>query len=118
MTKPYKYLLIGLIVNVVILFIAGAYLVVAIALSYKGRCGVFYFFGGEGRLCSLREYMKEELWFNLIALLSVLWWLILPAFLVMPGIGYLIGRRRNSSFNSTSISRCKLNETRIFERVA
>jgi hypothetical protein len=89
-------------VNFVILVIAGAVLVVSVALSYKGRCGVFYFFGGEGRPCSLREYMREELGFTLIALWSVLWWLILPAFLVIPGIGYLIGRRRNT-FTSTSI---------------
>jgi hypothetical protein len=76
--------------------------VVSIALSYKGQCGVFYFFGGEGRPCPLSEYMKEELGFSLIVLLAELWWLILPAFLVIPGIGYLIGRRRNN-FNSTSI---------------
>jgi hypothetical protein len=94
-TKPYKYLFIGLIVNVVILFIAGAALVVSIASSYKGRCGVFYFFGGQGRPCPLSEYMREELGFNLIALVSVLWWLILPAFLVIPVIGYFIGRHRN-----------------------
>ena len=71
----------------------------SIALSYKGRCGVFWFFGGEGRPCPLREYMKEELAFALIPLIEF-WWLILPAFLVIPGIGYLFGRRRHS-FNST-----------------
>lgn len=91
-TKPIRYLFIGLFVNFVIVFIAGSWLVVSIALSYKGRCGVFYFFGGQGRPCPLLEYMKEELGFNLIALFSFLWWLILPAFLVIPGIGYLIGR--------------------------
>jgi hypothetical protein len=80
--------------NLVILFIAGSFAVVSIALSYNGRCGVFYFFGGQGRPCPLLEYMKEELGFNLIALCSVLWWLILPVFLVIPGIGYLIGRLR------------------------
>ena len=94
MTKPYKYLFIGLIVNFVILFIAGAYLVVSVALTYKGRCGAFYFFGGDGLPCSWLEYMKEELGFNLIVLFSFLWWLILPAFLLIPGIGYLIGRHR------------------------
>ena len=105
MTKPYKYLFIGLIVNFVILFIAGAYLVVSVALSYKGRCGVFYFFGGEGRPCPLSEYIREEFWFNLIALVSVLWWLILPAFLVIPGIGYFIGRHRNRFDSTSSIRR-------------
>ena len=94
MTKPFKYLDIGLFVNFVIIFIAVSFLVVSIALSYNGRCGVFYFFGGEGRPCSLMEYMKQEVGFNLIALFSLLWWLILPAFLVIPGIGYLIGRLR------------------------
>lgn len=97
MTKPLKYLIIGLFVNFVILFVAGIFLVVSTALSYNGRCGVFYFFGGQGRPCPLLEYMKEELGFNLIAMFSLLWWLILPAFLVIPGIGYLIGRLRKVS---------------------
>jgi hypothetical protein len=94
LTKPSKYLVIGVFVNFVILFIAGSFMVVSTALSYNGRCGVFYFFGGQGRPCSLPEYMKEELGFYLIATFSVLWWLILPAFLVIPGISYLIGRLR------------------------
>lgn len=97
MTKPLKYLIIGLFVNFVILCVAGIFLVVSTALSYNGRCGVFYFFGGQGRPCPLLEYMKEELGFNLIAMFSLLWWLILPAFLVIPGIGYLIGRLRKVS---------------------
>jgi len=101
LTKRFKYLVLGVIVNFVILFIGAGYLVVAIALSYEGRCGVFYFFGGEGRPCPLHEYMKEELGFAIAGLLEV-WWLLLlafPAFLVIPGIAYLIGLRRNS-FNS------------------
>jgi len=101
MTKPFKYLVAGLVVDFVILFIAGSYLLVSIALSYNGRCGVFYFFGGEGRPCPLHEYMKEELGFAIAGLLEF-WWLILlavPAFFVIPGIAYLISFRRNS-FNS------------------
>ena len=96
MTKSYKYLVIGLVINIVILLIAGSWLTVSIYLSYKGRCGVFYFFGGQGRPCTLLEYMKEELGFSLIVIVFELWWLILPAFVVLPGAGYLIGRRRNS----------------------
>ena len=96
MTKSFKYLVRGLIVNVGILSIASAYLLVTVALSYKGRCGVFWFFGGEGRPCPLLEYMREELAFILIPLLGYFWWLILLAFAVIPGIGYLIGRRRDS----------------------
>jgi len=94
LTKPSKYLVIGLFINFGILFIAGSWLVVEIALSYKGRCGAFYFFGGDGRPCPLLEYMKEELGFNLVVLFSFFWWLIFPGFLVIPGIGYLIGRSR------------------------
>jgi len=78
--------------------IAGCYLLVDIAFSYKGRCGVFYFFGGEGRPCPLHEYMTQELGF-LIAGLFEFWWLILlalPAFLVLPVLGFLIGVLRNS----------------------
>jgi hypothetical protein len=105
LTKPFKYLVRGLIVNVGILFIASIYLLVTIALNYKGRCGVFWFFGGEGHPCPFLEYLREELWFILIPLLFYFWWLILLAFAVIPGIGYLIGRRRNS-FNSNSIKLC------------
>ena len=96
LTKPFKYLVRGLIVNVGILSIASSYLLVTIALSYKGRCGVFWFFGGQGRPCPLLEYMRQELAFILIPLLFYFWWLFLLAFAVIPGIGYLIGRRRNS----------------------
>lgn len=94
MTKPFKYLLSGLLVNVGIIVIASVHLMVTVARSYKGRCGVFWFFGGQGRPCPLLEYMKEEVGFALIALLQ-LWWLILPAFAVIPVIGYLIGRNRS-----------------------
>jgi hypothetical protein len=95
LTKPFKYLIRGLIVNVGILFIASTYLLVATALNYKGRCGVFWFFGGEGRPCPFLEYMRGEMFF-LVASLFQLWWMILPAFALIPGIAYLIGRRRNS----------------------
>jgi hypothetical protein len=96
LTTPFKYLVRGLIINVVVLFFLSLYLLVSIALSYKGRCGVFYFFGGQGRPCPFLEYLREELAFTLIVLLGYFWWLILLLFLVIPGIGYLIGRRRNS----------------------
>jgi hypothetical protein len=96
LTKPFKYLVRGLIVNVGILFIASIYLLVTTALNYKGRCGVFWFFGGEGRPCPFLEYMSGELALFFVPILFELWWLILLAFAVIPGIGYLIGRRRNS----------------------
>jgi hypothetical protein len=93
-----KYLLIGLIVDFVILFVAGGYLLVSLALSYKGRCGVFWFFGGDGRPCPFHEYMGQEL-VLLIAGLLEFWWLILlamPVFLMIPSIAYLLGRLRNN----------------------
>ena len=95
LTKPFKYLVRGLLVNFGILFIAGIFLLVAIASNYNGRCGVFWFFGGEGRPCSFLEYMRGEL-FILAAILFEFWWLFLLAFAVIPGIGYLIGRIRDS----------------------
>lgn len=93
LTKPFRYLVRGLILNVVILFGASLFLLVTIALNYKGRCGVFYFFGGQGRPCPFLEYMKEEFGFYSIVTVAYLWWLILLSFVVVPGIGYLIGRR-------------------------
>jgi hypothetical protein len=96
LTKPFKYLVRGLIINVAILVVAGLCLLVSIAFSYKGKCGVFYFFGGQGRPCSFLEYLREELGFSLLLIVYYFWWLILLSFVVIPGIGYLIGRRINS----------------------
>ena len=95
MTKPAKYLLIGLLIDFGIVVIAGLCFLGEIARNYNGRCGAFYFFGGEGHPCSLLEYMKQESAFLLIALVAEMWWLILPAFLLPPVIGYVIGRRRS-----------------------
>lgn len=100
MTKPFKYLVIGLIIDFLVLLIGGTWLVVTVALNYNGRCGVFWFFGGQGRPCPLLEYMKEELSFALILIVFELWWVILPALVVLPVVGYLFGRHRNR-FNST-----------------
>ena len=96
MTKPFKYLVRGLIVNVGLFFIVTTYLLVTTALNYNGRCGVFWFFGGQGHPCTRLEYMREELGFFLIPFLFEFWWLILLAFAVIPGIGYFIGRVRDS----------------------
>jgi hypothetical protein len=57
------------------------------------------FFGSlavRGRPCPFLEYLRQELAFFIVPILFELWWLILLAFAVIPGIGYLIGRRRNS----------------------
>ena len=95
MTKPLKYLVRGLIINVGILFTVSLYLLVAIALNYKGRCGVFWVFGGDGRPCPFFEYMRQEVQFIFLPILFALWWLILLAFPLIPGIAYLIGRHRS-----------------------
>lgn len=106
MTKPSKYFVIGLILDVVILFIFGSYLLLSTALSYNGRCGVFWFFGGQGHPCSRLEYMREELGFALAGALEF-WWLILIAiaiaFSVLPAIGYVIGHVFRNSFDSNQI---------------
>ena len=96
-TKPFKYLIRGLVVDAVILAAISLYLLTAIALNYKGRCGVFWFFGGEGRPCPFVEYMKHEAGFIFLAILFELWWLILPALGLFPVIGYLIGHRKSKS---------------------
>jgi hypothetical protein len=85
----------GLFVNLVILFLAGSFFGGVDCFELQRAMWRTHFFGGQGRPCPLLEYMKEELGFNLIVIFSFLWWLILPAFLVIPGVGYLIGRLRN-----------------------
>jgi hypothetical protein len=99
LTKPSKYFFIGLIVNVVILLIFGSYLLVSTALSYNGRCGVFWFFGGQGHPCSRLEYMREESAFALAGALEFWWLILIPsaiAFAVLPAIGYVIGHVRST----------------------
>ena len=92
MIKPFRYFIRGLIADVIILAAVSLYLLVSIALNYKGRCGVFWFFGGEGHPCPFSEYMRREAGFIFLAILVELWWIILPVLVVIPALAYLIGR--------------------------
>jgi len=85
--------------DVIILAAVGLYVLVDIALSYKGRCGVFWFFGGEGHPCPRSEYVRETAVFLLFGLAGNTETLLLipPALCVLPLVGYLIGRRRESN---------------------
>ena len=96
MTKPFKYFIWGLIVDVVSLLALGLYWLVVIALNYKGRCGVFWAFGGDGHPCAFVDYLRQEMGFILLAVVAGLGWLLLPAAALMPVIGYLLGRRRQA----------------------
>jgi hypothetical protein len=98
MTKPVRYFLRGIVADVIILAAVSLFVLVSIALSYKGRCGVFWFFGGDGHPCSRSEYVKEEAGFLFFALLdnTETLLLILPALGILPLLGYLLGRRRES----------------------
>jgi hypothetical protein len=69
---------------------------VSIAFNYKGRCGVFWVFGGAGRPCPFSEYMRREAGLVFFLMLVELWWLILPALALLPFTGYLMGRHRRS----------------------
>jgi hypothetical protein len=97
-TKPLRYFLRGIIANVIILAVISLYLLVSIALNYKGRCGVFWFFGGEGHPCPRSEYVMEVASFIFFGILddTETWLLILLALGILPSLGYLIGRRRGS----------------------
>jgi len=99
MTKPVRYFLLGVIADVIILAAIVLFVLVNISLSYKGRCGVFWFFGGAGHPCSRSEYVREEAGFLFFALLdnTETLLLILPALSILPVLGYLIGRRKLKS---------------------
>ena len=99
MTKPVRYFLLGVIGDVIILAAIVLFVLVNISLSYKGRCGVFWFFGGAGHPCSRSEYVREEAGFLFFALLdnTETLLLILPALSILPVLGYLIGRRKLKS---------------------
>ena len=99
MKQPLRYFLRGVMADVIILAAVGLYVLVDIALSYKGRCGVFWFFGGEGHPCPRSEYVMEAAGFLLLAITDdpVVWVPILVALSVLPLLGYLIGRRRSRS---------------------
>ena len=96
MTKHRRYFVWGIIADVIILAAIILFVVVNISLSYRGRCGVFWFFGGAGHPCSRSEYVREEVGFLFFALLDATetWLLILPALSILPILGYLIGRRK------------------------
>ena len=98
MRKPVTYFLRGIIADGIILAVISLSLLVRIALSYKGRCGVFFFFGGQGRPCPRSEYVLEEAGFLVLGILddTQTWLLILLALGILPLLGYLIGRRRES----------------------
>jgi hypothetical protein len=84
--------------NAVILAVFSIYLLASIAFSYKGRCGVFWFFGGEGHPCPRSEYVMEVLGFMLLGISEDVetWSLMLLALGILPLLGYLIGRRRGA----------------------
>jgi hypothetical protein len=84
--------------DALILAVFSSYLLASIALSYKGRCGVFWFFGGEGHPCPRSEYVMEVLVFMLLGIADDVetWPLILLALCILPLLGYLIGRRRGA----------------------
>ncbi len=96
--KPLKYFLVGVVADLIILAVLIVFLLVDIALSYRGRCGVFWFFGGEGHPCSRLEYVREEASFFFIALFGFpeVLLLILAGLGILPLVGYLIGRRRKA----------------------
>ncbi len=98
MTKPLRYFLRGILANIIILVAITLFVLINSALSYRGRCGVFWFFGGEGHPCSRSEYVREEMAFGVIGLIGVpeVWLFILPALAVLPVLGYLIGRSRRA----------------------
>ena len=99
MARPFRYFIGGLIADVIALAVVGGYVLVSIALSYKGRCGVFWFFGGEGRPCPRSEYVTEVVSLLLLGIADdpVAWVPILLALGVPPLLGCLIGRRRSRS---------------------
>jgi hypothetical protein len=41
--------------------------------------------------------MRQEAGFIFLAILFELWWLILPALALLPAVGYMIGRHRESA---------------------
>jgi len=98
MTKPLRYFLRGILANVIILVAITLFVLINSALSYRGRCGVFWFFGGEGHPCSRSEYVKEEMAFAFLGLVGLpeTWLFILPALAVLPVLGYLIGLSRRA----------------------
>ena len=98
MVRPYRYLIGGFIADVIALAVVSGYVLVSSALNYKGRCGVFWFFGGEGHPCPRSEYVREVVGFFLFGILDdpEIWESILLALCLPPLLGYLIGRRRRS----------------------
>ena len=96
MRKPLRYFLRGILADALILAAVSLYVLARISLNYKGRCGVFFFFGGEGHPCPRSEYVMEVVGFLLFGILDDPEELapVLLALGILPLIGYLFARRR------------------------
>jgi len=93
-TKSLRYFLWGILADAALLAGVSLYMVGSVLYSYNGRCGVFFFFGGEGHPCSRWEYLKEETAFVTLGLLDAkeVWVPALLFLTVLPMFGYLLGR--------------------------
>ena len=77
-----------------LLAVVSVYVVISVLYSYKGRCGVFFFFGGDGHPCTRWEYLKEETAFIVLGILDAkeVWVPGLLFLTALPLFGYLLGR--------------------------
>jgi hypothetical protein len=95
-TKIRKYILIGLLVDIVVPLAASALLALHAAYTYEGRCITIVFMGGGP--CTRFEYVAQVVglvW--LVGWMAAIenWWIVLPALLIAPLIGYAVGRLRS-----------------------
>ena len=84
-TKALKYLFVGLLVDIVMVLVAG----LVLSVTYEGYCSSLGF-GGPRQPCSRIAYIIQ-----IMLVISIAgWWLLLPALALPPAVGFHIGRGR------------------------
>jgi hypothetical protein len=90
--KAVKYLLYGVLLELLVLTAGLLAAVLVTALFYRGHCNGGQFLGDSTYLCSLPEYVGESFFIMLIIGLYYLWLPILFVMILLPLYGYLWGR--------------------------
>lgn len=87
--EAFKYLLVGLKVDALIVGTACLLVLILSVVSFDGRCPDFL--GGSTKVCSFSEYLKFNFGLTLILAVFLFWWIVLPALLIPPLLGLIIG---------------------------
>ena len=93
MKKNIRYMLHGLLADILLVITGTLLFLIILALGYRGKCWDVLAVT-LARPCTFYEYLTRDVPFMLLLMLVEYWWLILIALLLPPVVGFLAGRRR------------------------